>query len=394
MKIVIRFRLRTKKGASKSVPLYIYCRLRVNGVRAGSDIATGVSCTHADWDNKRQVIRGYSERVREQNVKLEQFRNDLDSIYNDLRRQDKAVTAEIIKQLYVNKQNPTAHTLLNFMKKYIKDHKKGRIRESSMSIWEGRYRKIKKYIETELKRNDVDLLEVTPKWLQRLDHYLVSKMGHCHNYSSYIIQSIRAVLDYAVIEEALQYNATLSLKLQFDKKKPIKYLTVAQIEALQSFQFPDELQPIVDCFLVQCFTGMAYNELMAFDKEKHLKTDELGISWIMIVRGKSNELCKIPLLHQARNILTKYNFVLPTIRNDKMNKLIKEAAKAAGIGSYEEITTHVGRKTCGCYLLNNGVRIEVVSKILGHKSVKTTETFYTELLTSSISHDLRKNGLI
>lgn len=393
MKIVIRFRLRSKKGATKNCALYIYCRMRVNGIQAG-DIATGVSCLHSEWDNKTQKIKGYSDRVREQNQKLEKFRTDLDSIYNDLRRQDKPVTAEIIKQLYINKLNPTPTTLLVFFDKYIKEFKTSRIKKSSLGIWKGRYRKVKHYIETELKRKDVDLAEVTPKFLQRLDSYLVGKAGFCHNYSSYIIQSIRAVLDFAVIEEALQYNATTSLRLEYDKKKPITYLTMAQVETLLKMEFQEELQQVVDCFLVQCFTGMAYNELIAFDKDRHLRNDESGIAWIIINRGKSNELCQIPLLHQAKSILTKHNYKLPQIRNDKMNALIKEAAKMAGIVRYQEITTHVGRKTCGCYLLNNGIRMEVVSRILGHKSIRTTETIYAELLTSSVSNDLRKNGLL
>lgn len=77
-----------------------------------------------------------------------------------------------------------------------------------------------------------------------------------------------------------------------------------------------------------------------------------------------------------------------------MNDFIKEAAQMAGLENRESISTHVGRSTAGTFLLNNGVEIKIVSKILGHKSVVITETYYAELLTETISKSVLDNDLV
>lgn len=158
--------------------------------------------------------------------------------------------------------------------------------------------------------------------------------------------------------------------------------------------YDERLQKVVDCFAFQTFTGLGYNELLHFSAKTHLTTDKKGITWIMIHREKTKELSTIPFLSSARAILEKYENILPVVSNQKMNDFIKEAARIAGLDRVEEISTHVARKTAGMYFLNRGLRLETVSKILGHKSTKITERYYAELLTSSITDDLRKNGLL
>lgn len=394
MKIVIRFRIRTKKGATKNAPHYIYCRLRVNGVAARSDMATGVSCLPADWDNKTQKIRGYAETVRQQNAKLDQIRSDIDTIYNDLRKYDKPISAEIIKQAYVKKQDLTPRMLLVYYKKYIDEHQAVRVQESTLGTWRSRYNAVQSFITDQLKRKDVDLVEVTAQWLQQYQRYHAKQKGNGLNHAARAVGAIKTVLDWVVVEGVLAFNPTRSYKAPRDRAKPIKFLSQEQLKKLADCPYYDErLQRVVDCFLVQAYTGMAYNELLCFCREKHLKIEK-NIPWIMIHRGKTNELSMIPLLASARVLMEKYGYKLPVVTNQKMNDYIKEAATIAGLDNVSEISTHVARKTAGMYLLNAGLRIESVSKILGHKSVKVTERYYATLLTDSLADDLRKNGLI
>lgn len=394
MKIVIRFRIRTRKKTPKTSPHYIYCRLRINGISARSDIATGVSCLPSEWDNKAQKIRGGTELIREQNAKLEKFRYDLDSIYNDLRRQEKPITAEIIKQAYVNKMDTKPKTLLSFYSEYVNQNNV-QIEKESRKQWKSRINMLNEYIQKYVKRKDVDLAEITPKWLHSYYRHHIEALGNSKNHAAKAVSSIKRVLDFAVSEGAIEYNSTKSLKVARDKRKPIKYLSEKQLKQLIECPFFDErLQKVVDCFLFQTYTGMAYNEILHFNPSVHLKEDNKGVTWIMIYRGKTKELSQIPFLSSARNLLEKYNHSLPIITNQKMNDYIKEACRIAGIEAYKEVTTHVGRKTAGMYLLNRGLRLETVSKILGHKSVKITEMYYAELLTDSITDDLKKNGLL
>lgn len=53
-----------------------------------------------------------------------------------------------------------------------------------------------------------------------------------------------------------------------------------------------------------------------------------------------------------------------------------------------EITPHTLRRTYGSYLLNKGLRLEVVSRLLGHSSTVVTERAYAELLGTTIRDEL------
>jgi integrase/recombinase XerD len=54
----------------------------------------------------------------------------------------------------------------------------------------------------------------------------------------------------------------------------------------------------------------------------------------------------------------------------------------------ERITPHRLRRTFGSHLLNEGVRLEVVSKLLGHRSTEVTEEAYAELLDQTIRKEM------
>lgn len=395
MKIVIRFRLRTKTNASNASPLFIYCRIRVNGVAARSDMATGVSCLRSEWDNKAQRIRGNSEGIRQQNAKLDKMRSDIDSLYNEFRKYDKPFTAEVIKQSYTKKQDITPRTLLVYYQKYLDEHQAAYVEVSTMRTWKSRLKAVRDYLNKKLKRKDIDLVEVTPQWLQEYQRHHTQTMGNGLNHAARAVGAIKTVMDWVVLGNVLQYNSTRSYKPPRDKPKPIKFLSQLQLEKLATCPYYDDrLTRVVDCFLVQAYTGMAYNELLQFDKKQHLMIDRKGINWIMINRGKTTELSTIPLLASARILMEKYDYKLPVVSNQKMNDYIKEAAILAGLDNVSEISTHIARKTAGMFLLNAGLRIESVSKILGHRSVKITERYYATLLTDSLADDLRKNGLI
>lgn len=56
---------------------------------------------------------------------------------------------------------------------------------------------------------------------------------------------------------------------------------------------------------------------------------------------------------------------------------------------YQKISFHTARHTNATLLIYNGVNITTVQKLLGHKSVKTTQV-YTNIMDMTIVHDLEK----
>ena len=79
--------------------------------------------------------------------------------------------------------------------------------------------------------------------------------------------------------------------------------------------------------------------------------------------------------------------VLPVLTNQKMNAYLKEIAHLSGIK--KNLTTHLARHTFATTVtLTNGVSIESVSKMLGHKNLRTTQ-HYAKILNRRVSEDMQ-----
>ena len=133
---------------------------------------------------------------------------------------------------------------------------------------------------------------------------------------------------------------------------------------------------------------------------KKLKISEIGVGvdgnkWIFTRRKKTDTISRIPLLPMALEIIDQYRNntacintekVLPVLSNQKYNEYLKEIANICGIN--KNMTTHTARHTFATTItLSNGVPMESVSKMLGHKNLKTTQ-HYAKVLDKKISDDM------
>jgi site-specific recombinase XerD len=150
-----------------------------------------------------------------------------------------------------------------------------------------------------------------------------------------------------------------------------------------------------DIFLFSCYTGLAYADV------KKLKRSEIiigvdGEQWLVSRRQKTDISARIPLLPAALTIISKYkdhphcqekDLVLPVLSNQKMNAYLKEIADACGI--HKTLTYHIARHTFATTVtLTNGVPIETVSKMLGHRNLRTTQ-HYAKILDKKIGEDMK-----
>jgi len=120
-----------------------------------------------------------------------------------------------------------------------------------------------------------------------------------------------------------------------------------------------------------------------------------GHSWIYTHRQKTETASRIPLLEIPAEIIEKYSNhprcvnekkLLPVLCNQKVNAYLKEIADVCGIK--KELTFHIARHTFATSVtLSNGVPIESVSKMLGHKNIRTTQ-HYAKVLDKKVSEDM------
>ena len=79
-------------------------------------------------------------------------------------------------------------------------------------------------------------------------------------------------------------------------------------------------------------------------------------------------------------------FGISILANSYVNRLLKRIARLAGIE--KRLSFHMARHTNATLLLYNGAHITTVQKLLGHKSVKTTEV-YSNIMDMTLIRDLK-----
>jgi site-specific recombinase XerD len=174
------------------------------------------------------------------------------------------------------------------------------------------------------------------------------------------------------------------------------FLTEEELNRIYNKRFSSERLTLVkDIFIFSCYTGLAYVDV------KGLKKDHIAIGiddekWIFKNRQKTDTKSKIPVLPIAQEIIQKYenhprclneDAILPILTNQKMNSYLKEIGDLCDI--HKEITFHMARHTFATSVtLTNGVPIETVSKMLGHKNIQTTQ-HYAKILDKKVSEDMQ-----
>ena len=187
------------------------------------------------------------------------------------------------------------------------------------------------------------------------------------------------------------------------EKDPYQYLHFKRGESKPGrFLSEDELRKLMaapmrsgcvararDVFVFQCYTGLAYSDLRSFDFTHTEEHD--GDYTYSGERKKTGEHFFFILLPKAMEILRKYDYKLPVTAEQRYNSNLKKVAEDAGID--KPLASHWGRRTAAVIFINNGVRLEVVAKILGHSSVTTTEQYYTEIIQRTVADEMKKSGL-
>ena len=163
-------------------------------------------------------------------------------------------------------------------------------------------------------------------------------------------------------------------------KEMVEFLTDAERDRIEGLTINDSMLATVrDVFVFQCYTGMAYSDAMAFSLDKCQQDgDRLTYS---APRVKTGVQFYIRVLPKALEIAQKYGGRLPRVADQTCNANLKTIANVTGIT--KKLTTHVGRHTFATWMLRNGVPIEHVSKMLGHRKITQTQR-YAKLLPMDV----------
>ena len=167
----------------------------------------------------------------------------------------------------------------------------------------------------------------------------------------------------------------------------VEFLTDAERERIEGLTMTDGsmLATVRDMFIFQCYTGMAYADMMRFSLDKCQKVGrELTYS---APRVKTGVTFYIRVLPKALAIAKRYGGRLPDVADQTCNSNLKTIATATGIT--KRLTTHVGRHTFATWALRNKIPMEHLQKMLGHRRITQTQR-YAKLLPMDVYDEFEK----
>jgi site-specific recombinase XerD len=216
-----------------------------------------------------------------------------------------------------------------------------------------------------------------------------------HNTTIKYITNVRKIINLAIDNEWLHHDPFAKFKVSLKEVKR-ECLSAEELQVMVDKSFKiDRLDQVKDIFVFCCYTGLAYADVEKLGPG-HISKGMDGKHWIFIDRTKTGTSSHVPLLSPALAIINKYKDhpeainkerLFPVISNQKMNAYLKEIAYVCGI--QKTLTFHIARHTFATTVtLTNGVPLETVSNMLGHKNIRTTQ-IYAKVVQKKVSQDMQ-----
>jgi integrase len=383
------------KNRIKNGKAPIYARVTINGKRI--EISTQREVSILEWDARSQTVIGKSQEAKETNNHLATVKAKILSCHSKLEARGATVTVETLKNEYAGVVEKP-RMLMQIIQQHNDDIKTLIGKDYCRATWV-KYNTTQKHLTDFLKWkynvSDINIKELGFAFVSDFEFFLKAGRSIDTNTNAKYIKNLKKITHECVAKDWLLKDPFIAYKVKV-KHTEREFLTELELQAIHKKEFNlERLEHIKDIFLFSCYTGLAYIDVF------NLTTNNIalgidGEKWIFTHRQKTETASRIPLLPPALVILEKYKNhlvtlnsgkLLPVPTNQKTNAYLKEIAVCCGIT--KELTFHVARHTFATTVtLTNGVPIESVSKMLGHKKLQTTQ-HYAKILDKKVSTDMK-----
>ena len=392
-KITLHFYAKsTKMNADGKLPIYI--RLTVDGQRL--EFSSKKFIEKSKWLPELAKMKGQSEEARSINGYLDMMRSKVLGAELQLMHKQEELTIENFQSILLDKEKNVRMLISIFqdhndrMKELVgKQYAHGTLQRFEVTL-----NHIKGFLQWKYNITDIRLDKLDFAMITDLEFYLRSVKDCANNTAVKYIRNFRKIINICLNNDWLDKDPFSKYEgkvYEVDKE----FLTEEEIQKIYSKKFMNtRLEQVRDIFIFCCFTGLAYIDVQQLRKD-HLGIGIDGNKWIFKNRQKTDTRSKIPLLPIAEELIQKYedhpkclneDRILPVLSNQKMNSYLKEIGDVCGI--QKEITFHMARHSFATSVtLTNGVPIESVSKMLGHKSLRTTQ-HYAKIVDKRVSDDM------
>lgn len=242
---------------------------------------------------------------------------------------------------------------------------------------------------------DVSFNDLSFNFLCDFEHYMLEHNYHRNTIAKHM-KHLKRYINLAINKDLFDLH-----RYPFRKYK-IKYLeskrthlTPEELGQLENLNLKGRrtLRRTLDMFLFSCYTGLRFSDIVSITRENfHCIDDKV---WLVYSSVKTDVNVRLPLflLFDGKSIpiYERYKnnpwtlFDMPASSNSNVNKQLRRICKMAKLE--KKVSFHTARHTNATLLLYNGANITTVQKLLGHKSVRTTE-IYSNIMDMTVVRDL------
>lgn len=390
----ILFWHRKSKADSKGFAPII-CRISIDGNDAEFSTSQKVHIT--DWNvEMKKVVRSVDSKKI--NSALNHIESSLEVNFTVLKTQYDSISPLMLKNIYNNfpiegekdkVKELKIPSLLELTEIHIKDfselvEKKLRSKET-LKQWKATQKKITEFLKFEFRVNDITLSSIEYSFAQKFYKYLAVKRTPALKDAATMkqIKNLKQILNIAEANLWILKNPIGKFKCGSEDLE-IMPLEIFEVEKIWRKKISIErIAKVRDAFIFQCFTGFAYQDIYNLSNEHIVYVGSENEPWLVKERGKTKVREMVPILPIIAELIEKYkkhpyckvhNRLIPVNSNFRYNSYLKELSDICEIG--KPLNSHLARHTFADMMLNVlNFPLEDVSKMLGHKNIRTTQRY-------------------
>lgn len=242
--------------------------------------------------------------------------------------------------------------------------------------WDSVLKHLKKYC-----KHDITFSQVDKAWLEGFKEYLMKQARTpanqplSQNSQSSYFNKLRAALKQALKDEIIQRNPADIIEGIKPGEPEREFLTQEELQAMAKAEC--DIPQMKTAFLFSALTGLRWSDIQKLTWAEMQYSDEIG-HYIRYTQKKTKGSETLPISEQAFSFLGERGEpnerVFIGLKYSAWHNLrLQQWAMRAGIS--KTITFHCARHTYATLQLTLGSDIYTVSKMLGHKHLKTTEIY-------------------
>ena len=367
-------------------------RITINGQR--TQLSTRLSVDPKLWNVNMGRVTGRRADAVRVNEQLSQIRYHIERCYNTLFYEHAQVTPQMVKEMYFGNDR-RSEMLLAFFREHNEEFRRmvGTSRSKTTYYkYRSVYNHLENYISGKYERRDLPFRDLDREFLTGFHQYIAQECGHKKNTTWIYMIALKHILMLARGRGYLTTDLFANYKLHSEFVTR-NYLSITEIRRLIRLDLDDVTLLLVrDAFLFSCFTGLSYIDLCTLTPE-HIRQEGKQM-WISTTRCKTGSEVNVRVFAIPYAILLRYNpmnrtkriFNLPS--NGWCNICLDRIMSLAGISRH--ITFHIARHTFATTItLSQGIAIETISKLLGHRNIRTTQ-IYATITHSKLDGDMER----